>query len=58
MSSLHFISRMFGRIFTIHVEINHCDMEKNWSDFGDLELVFKVTGDQRTLKIALSEEID
>ena len=29
-------------------------MEKNWLDFGDLVFIFKVTGDQRLLKNALS----
>ena len=26
----------------------------NWSDFGDLDLIFKVTGGQKMLKNALS----
>ena len=28
-------------------------MEKNWSDIGDLDLIFKVTGGQKMLKNAL-----
>ena len=35
-------------------QINHWGMEKNLSDFGDLDLVFMVTGGQRMLRNALS----
>ena len=30
------------------------DGKNNWSDFGNLDLIFKVTGGQRMLKNALS----
>ena len=30
-------------IFTRLAQIYHCEMEKNWLDFADLDLIFKVT---------------
>ena len=35
-------------------QINHWEMEKNLSAFGDLDLIFKDTGGQRMLKNASS----
>ena len=32
---------------TTPAEINHLDMEKYWSDIGDLNLIFKVTGGKK-----------
>ena len=44
MASLHPISRRNGWILTKLAQLYCCDMKKNWLDFGDLDLFFKVTG--------------
>ena len=55
MACLHPISRMNLRILTQLVHLYCCDMEKkNWSDFGDLDSIFKVTQGLRLLKNGLS----
>ena len=44
MASLHPISWRNGWILTKLAQLYYCDMKKNWLDFGDLDLIFKVTG--------------
>ena len=39
---------------TTPAEINHLNMEKYWSDIGDLNLIFKVTGGKEIVDNALS----
>ena len=54
MSCLQPISNRDGCFFTKLVQIYHWEMQKNWIDFGDLDLIFKVAGGQRMLIYALS----
>ena len=42
-----------GWIVTTHAEIDYLDMEKNWSDLSDFDLIFNVAGGQKVLKNAL-----
>ena len=49
VQTLHFTSWIKIWILTQHAQINHWEMEKYWSDFVYIDLIFKVTGGQRML---------
>ena len=40
-------------MLTKPAQIHHLEMQKNGLDFGDLDLIFNVTGGQRMLKKCL-----
>ena len=50
MACLLLILRMNGWILTKLVYLYCCDIKNNWLDFGDLDLIFKVTGGLRLLE--------
>ena len=52
MAFLHPISRMNGWILTNLVQLYCWDRDKNWLDFGELDTIFKVTGDSDCWKMA------
>ena len=54
MACLHPVSWKNRWILTKLVHIYFCNMEKNWLDFGDLDPIFKVTGEFRLLVNGLS----
>ena len=47
---LHSISLLNGQILAKLTQINHWEEEKCWLDFGDLDIIFKVTGGLRLLE--------
>ena len=55
MDCLHPISWRKGWILTKLLHLYCCNMENNWLDFGDLDLIFKVTQGLRMMENGLSE---
>ena len=52
-SCLHFISWTNSWIFTKLAQTHYWDWDKKWLDFGDLDLIFKVTPALWIIKVCL-----